>query len=58
MGKKAKKSSETPPNREREIEAGYYARKLGLTKEETLQILKDADTLKPLASARDHSKRR
>ncbi|CAN7702205.1 hypothetical protein [Mesorhizobium sp. LjNodule214] len=58
MGKKAKKSREEPIDRERVAEAAYYARKFGLTKEEALRILKDAYTPKPLASSRDHSKRR
>jgi len=57
MGKKTKQRSESMADRERAIEAAYFARKFGLTKEEALKILKDARTLKPFTS-RDRAKDR
>ncbi|MBZ9775508.1 hypothetical protein [Mesorhizobium sp. CO1-1-8] len=42
MGKKAKQNTESRPDRERAIEANYFARRCGLTKDEALKILKKA----------------
>jgi hypothetical protein len=42
MGKKAKQDTESKADRERIIEAIYFARKCGLTKEEAIKILEDA----------------
>ncbi|MER9328641.1 hypothetical protein [Mesorhizobium sp. M0488] len=42
MGKKAKQHRQFLAARERAIEAAYFARKCGLTKEEALKILKEA----------------
>ncbi|MER9658168.1 hypothetical protein NKJ26_33070 [Mesorhizobium sp. M0152] len=42
MGKKAKRHRQSLADRERAIEANYFARKCGLTKEEALKILKEA----------------
>jgi uncharacterized protein YPO0396 len=56
MGKKTKPSSEELANRERVIEADYFARKCGITREEALKMLKDARTLKPLANVTDRTK--
>ncbi|UVK52423.1 hypothetical protein DBIPINDM_005794 [Mesorhizobium sp. AR02] len=50
VGKKAKRAGESPINREREIEAEYYARKCGLTRDEALKIIKDARPAKQRAS--------
>ena len=59
MGKKAKQIvSEPLEDREIAIEAAYYARKFGLTKEEALRMLKDARTPKRLANVPDRAKGR
>ncbi|RUU85577.1 hypothetical protein EOB59_31615 [Mesorhizobium sp. M7A.F.Ca.MR.176.00.0.0] len=42
MGKKAKQNTESRADRERAIEANYFARKCGLTKDEALKIIKNA----------------
>ncbi|MEV8641418.1 hypothetical protein AB0V79_29175 [Mesorhizobium ciceri] len=42
MGKKSKQPSEATADRERAIEALYFARKCGLTKEEALKMLREA----------------
>lgn len=42
MGKKAKQHRRSQADRERAIEANYFARKCGLTKKEALKILKEA----------------
>ncbi|RUY93586.1 hypothetical protein EN974_25350, partial [Mesorhizobium sp. M7A.F.Ca.CA.001.12.2.1] len=42
MGKKPKQPSEATADRERVIEALYFARKCGLTKEEALKMLREA----------------
>jgi hypothetical protein len=57
VGKKAKQSSESLADRELAIEASYFARKFGLTKEEALKILKEAHVVKPLPT-RDREKAR
>lgn len=46
VGKKAKQAGDSPIDREREIEAEYYARKCGLTRDEALKIIKDARPVK------------
>ncbi len=50
VGKKAKQRIESLEDREMAIEAAYFARKFGLTKEEALKTLKDARVVKPLPS--------
>ncbi|MBZ9721095.1 hypothetical protein LB519_24940 [Mesorhizobium sp. AD1-1] len=42
MGKKPKQPSEATADREKAIEALYFARKCGLTKEEALKMLMEA----------------
>jgi hypothetical protein len=42
MGKKPKQHTETTADREKAIEALYFARKCGLTKEEALKMLREA----------------
>ncbi|ESY85807.1 hypothetical protein NKI12_17575 [Mesorhizobium australicum] len=42
MGKKPKQHRESTADREKAIEALYFARKCGLTKEEALKILREA----------------
>ncbi|RWN25937.1 MAG: hypothetical protein EOR97_30605 [Mesorhizobium sp.] len=42
MGKKGKQNTGSRADRERAIEANYFARKCGLTKDEALKILKHA----------------
>ncbi|ESY81074.1 hypothetical protein X739_28115 [Mesorhizobium sp. LNHC220B00] len=42
MGKKPKQHRESTADRENAIEALYFARKCGLTKEEALKILREA----------------
>ena len=42
VGKKAKQKIEPQADREMAIEAAYFARKFGLTKEEALKTLKEA----------------
>lgn len=42
VGKKAKQKTEPQADREMAIEAAYFARKFGLTKEEALKTLKEA----------------
>ena len=48
VGKKAKQKIEPQADREMAIEAAYFARKFGLTKEEALKTLKEAHVVKPL----------
>ena len=48
MGKKAKQRIEPLSDREMAIEAAYFARKFGLTKEEALKTLKEARVVQPL----------
>ncbi|ADV15105.1 hypothetical protein EN962_07265 [Mesorhizobium sp. M7A.F.Ca.CA.001.09.2.1] len=43
MGKKAKQNTASRTDRERAIEANYFARKCGLTKDEALKILRSQD---------------
>ncbi|RXT47944.1 hypothetical protein B5V01_07960 [Mesorhizobium erdmanii] len=43
---KAKRNFESRADREQTIEANYYARKCGLTREEVLKILKQACLVK------------
>ena len=50
VGKKAKQKIEPQADREMAIEAAYFARKFGLTKEEALKTLKEASVVKPLPS--------
>ena len=52
---KAKRNFESRADREQTIEANYYARKCGLTREEVLKILKQACVLKAWPS-RDRAK--
>ncbi|TPM90173.1 hypothetical protein FJ977_34865 [Mesorhizobium sp. B2-1-3A] len=42
MGKKAKQNTESRADRERTIQAIYFARECGLTKEEALKMLRQA----------------
>ncbi|ESZ54638.1 hypothetical protein NL532_18620 [Mesorhizobium sp. C120A] len=42
MGKKPKQHAKSTADREKAIEALYFARKCGLTKEEALKMLKEA----------------
>jgi hypothetical protein len=42
MGKKAKQHAESRADREKAIEALYFARKCGLTKDEALKMLREA----------------
>lgn len=46
VGKKTKQAGQSPIDREREIEAEYYARKCGLTRDGALKIIKDARPFK------------
>jgi len=46
VGKKAKQSREEPIDRERMAEAAFYARRCGLTHEEALKLLKEANPSK------------
>lgn len=46
VGKKAKQKIEPQADREMAIEAAYFARKFGLTKEEALKTLKEAGVVK------------
>ncbi len=48
---KAKQAVEAQPESALEREASYYARKLGLTKDEALRMLEDAHTAKPFEIA-------
>ncbi|OWK20645.1 hypothetical protein AJ88_27715 [Mesorhizobium amorphae CCBAU 01583] len=57
VGKKAKRRIESLADREMAIEAAYFARKFGLTKEEALKTLKEARVVKPRPS-RDQAKAR
>ncbi len=50
VGKKAKQKTEPQADREMAIEAAYFARKFGLTKEEALKTLKEAGGVKLLPS--------
>ena len=50
VGKKAKQKIEPQANREMAIEAAYFARKFGLTKEEALKTLQEASVVKLLPS--------
>ena len=51
VGKKAKQRIESLADREMAIEAAYFARKFGLTKEEALKTLKEASVVKLLPSS-------
>ena len=51
VGKKAKQKVEPQADREMAIEAAYFARKFGLTKEEALKTLKEASVVKLLPSS-------
>ncbi|ESX13679.1 hypothetical protein [Mesorhizobium sp. LSJC264A00] len=42
MGKKPKQHAKSTADREKAIEALYFARKCGLTKEEALKMLREA----------------
>jgi hypothetical protein len=42
MSKKAKQSREEPIDSERVVEADFYARRCGLTREEALKLIKEA----------------
>lgn len=46
VGKKAKQSRKEPIDRERMAEAAFYARRCGLTHEEALKLLKEANPSK------------
>jgi hypothetical protein len=50
MGKKKIQSRESALDREKAIEAEFFARKCGLTRDEVLKIIKDARFVRPLAS--------
>ena len=50
VGKKAKQKTEPQADREMAIEAAYFARKFGLTKEEALKTLQEASVVKLLLS--------
>ena len=50
VGKKAKQKIEPQADREMAIEAAYFARKFGLTKEEALKTLQEASVVKLLPS--------
>ena len=50
VGKKAKQKIEPQADREMAIEAAYFARKFGLTKEEALKTIKEAGAVKLLPS--------
>jgi hypothetical protein len=50
VGKKAKQKTEPQADREMAIEAAYFARKFGLTKEEALKTLQEASVVKLLPS--------
>jgi len=50
VGKKAKQKIEPQADREMAIEAAYFARKFGLTKEEALKTIKEAGVVKLLPS--------
>ncbi len=50
VGKKAKQRTETFADRERAIEADYFARRCGLTRDEALKIIKDARPDKPIVT--------
>ena len=51
VGKKAKQKAEPQADREMAIEAAYFARKFGLTKEEALKTLQEASVVKLLPSS-------
>ncbi|TPK65510.1 hypothetical protein FJ546_09975 [Mesorhizobium sp. B2-4-19] len=51
MGKKAKREVETPIDRDRAIEAAYFARKVGITIDEALKLIRDANA--PKVSAKE-----
>lgn len=50
VSKKAKQKTEPQADREMAIEAAYFARKFGLTKEEALKTLQEASVVKLLPS--------
>ncbi|MER8373918.1 hypothetical protein [Mesorhizobium sp. M1406] len=60
MGKKAKQKAkqaiETPLDRERAREADFYARKVGITRDEALRIIQDAHKPKLSIVAKDGAK--
>ncbi|TIT96958.1 MAG: hypothetical protein E5W55_10000 [Mesorhizobium sp.] len=62
MGKKAKPKArqaiDPPLDRERTREADYYARKVGMTRDEALRIIREADRPKLSIVRNDNAKRK
>ncbi|RWA69063.1 hypothetical protein [Mesorhizobium sp.] len=60
MGKKAKakQAIEPPLDRERTREADYYARKVGMTRDEALRIIREADPAKLSTVPNGNAKRK
>ncbi|RUV10539.1 MAG: hypothetical protein EOQ60_32175 [Mesorhizobium sp.] len=57
MRKGAKQAIQRPPlDRDLALEANYYVRKCGLTRDETVRIIRQASASKAIVSRRDHPK--